>query len=106
MALARGQGRAWRRLAKQIVVRDCGRCHLCGHYGANSADHLISETEGGPTESRNLKAVHGHPKPCAACSSAAGKAIYCNQIRGGYSIERAVRILRKLTGLDLPAGNG
>ena len=53
-----------------VVARDSGICHLCGHPGANSCDHVqpVSqhpELEWDPT---NWKAAHlfaaGHPKGC------------------------------------------
>ena len=45
----------------------------------------------------NCRPAHGAPgNPCAQCTEACGKAIYCNQLRGGYSIERAQRIIAEL----------
>lgn len=96
------EGRAWRRTVAQVVVRDHGLCHLCGHYGAKSADHIIPDTEGGKPVAGNLKAVHAVGSPCADCTIAAGRPVYCNEIRGGYSIARARRILRERTGLRMP----
>lgn len=34
-------GRKATRATEYVVARDAGRCHLCGHDGANSCDHLI-----------------------------------------------------------------
>jgi hypothetical protein len=94
-------GRAWRRLVQQVVQRDLGKCWICGHWGAHSADHVIPDTEGGPSNMANLKAAHGYPRPCLVCSKAAGHPIYCNEIRGMGTVERARRIIEERTGLSL-----
>ena len=99
------EGRPWHRMVSFVVQRDFGRCHICGHYGARSADHIVPDTEGGKPTADNLKAAHGVGSPCVECSYAAGKPVYCNEIRGGYSIERARRIIEKRTGLSLPVGD-
>lgn len=73
--------------------------------GAKHLDHVDPQTE---AEDRkhdvtNLRPVHGAPNcSCDTCSRAAGRPVYCNQIRGGYSIARAIRKLREITGLDIP----
>jgi hypothetical protein len=95
------EGRSWRRRVGQVVVRDYGKCHICGHYGAKSADHIIPDTEGGSSNMDNLKAVHGVGSPCPDCSIAAGKPIYCNEIRQAMSIGRARRLIEQRTGLTL-----
>jgi hypothetical protein len=99
------EGRAWRRTVSQVVIRDMGKCHLCGHYGAKSADHLIPDTEGGRPVAANLKAVHAVGSPCPDCSIAAERPMYCNEIRNALSIERARRIITERTGLRLPVGD-
>lgn len=96
------QGRAWRRLVSQTVIRDHGRCWLCGHWSAKSADHIIPDTEGGPTVSDNLNAAHARGSPCPDCSIAAGKQVCCNERRQYGSWERARRKLEEATGLTLP----
>lgn len=96
---AGAEGRSWRRLVAQVVVRDHGRCHICFHYAAHSADHIIPDAEGGPSTPENLKAVHAYPRGCGVCSAAAGRPVYCNEIRQAMSIERARRILFERTGL-------
>lgn len=100
------EGPRWRRLVPQIVNRDKGRCHICNHYGACSADHVVPETEDPNLawEPTNLKAAHGYPKGCGICSKAAGKPIYCNEIRGMGSIARARRLIEERTGLRLDDG--
>lgn len=91
-------------MVSAVVIRDFGKCHLCGHYGAKSADHLIPDTEGGKPVLDNLKAVHAVGSPCPDCSLAAGKPMYCNEIRNALSVERARRIITERTGLRLPVG--
>ena len=98
---AGAEGRSWRRLVAQIVARDRGKCHICFHFGSYSADHLLPDAEGGLSAPENLKAVHAWPHGCPVCSAAAGKPIFCNEIRQAMSIERARRIIEERTGLTL-----
>lgn len=52
-------GRPWRRLRIQILDRDRRICHLCGHPGADTVDHLVPLAAGGhPTDPANLAAAH------------------------------------------------
>jgi len=95
------EGRAWRRTTDAVVIRDWGKCHICFHYGAKSADHIVPDTEGGKPTMDNLKAAHGLGSPCPDCSTAAQKPIYCNEIRGAMSVERARRRIRELTRLPI-----
>ncbi|MCP2281076.1 HNH endonuclease [Nocardia amikacinitolerans] len=41
-------------------------CHLCGRPGANTADHLIPHSQGGPDSLENLRPAH------KSCNSARG----------------------------------
>lgn len=109
---AGAEGSTWRRMVAQVVSRDLGVCHICGHPGAKSADHLIPVTER-PDLARvpaNLKAAHAYPRGCPVCSAAAsvkaGKVviIYCNEIRGAFSIERARRVIGEKTGKEIAPG--
>ena len=45
------------------------RCHLCGAPGADSADHIIPRSRGGPDTLENLRPVHHATAP------------YCNRRR-------------------------
>jgi hypothetical protein len=89
-----------------IVNRDHGKCGICGHWAAHSADHIVPVTEdpGREWDTTNLVAAHAWPKACPDCSIAAGKPIYCNSIKGMGSMERVRRLLEKRTGLTLPVG--
>lgn len=93
-----------------VIRRDMGICHICGHTGADSADHLFPVAEMTDEQKRtmiydaaNLKAVHH--KPCRVCSDLAArlgfKPIRCNPLRGAYSVERVRRIINQRTGQQL-----
>jgi hypothetical protein len=94
-------------MKKIIVQRDFGRCHLCGHYGAKSADHLIpvSEDDARFWDMANAKACHAYPYGCTDCSFAAGYPIYCNEIRQDDPVEKGRARIERKTGLHLPAGD-
>jgi hypothetical protein len=97
-------------MVQEAVRRDAGKCHICLHFGAKSADHLVPVTENPARalDMANLRAVHGYPAACPECSAAAarsgGKLVYCNEIRGMGSIDRARRIIGERTGLSLSGG--
>jgi 5-methylcytosine-specific restriction endonuclease McrA len=95
------EGRSWRRLVPQVVQRDKGKCWICTHYGAKSADHVVPDAEGGTPTMDNLKAAHGYPNACPVCSDAAGEAIYCNQIKHAMSLAHARRLIEERTGLTI-----
>ncbi|HEY1700787.1 MAG TPA: hypothetical protein VGG75_13825 [Trebonia sp.] len=109
----RAEGSVWRRVVSQVVSRDRGLCWICGHTGAASADHVIPVTERPDLDlaAANLKAAHGYLKTgggeCPACSAAAsvkaGKdvKVFCNELKGGLSVERARKIIETRTGLAL-----
>lgn len=107
MTERKAQGRVWRRFVDMIVQRDKGRCWICGHYGARSVDHIVPVTEDPSREwdRTNCKAAHAWPHGCTDCTYAAAKLgnkpVYCNGVKGGYSIERARRLIEERTGLQL-----
>lgn len=51
-------GRPARRLSREVIARDGGRCHLCGAEGADTADHLVPRSRGGTDDPSNLRAAH------------------------------------------------
>ncbi len=61
---------AGRKISRQIIRRDQGRCTYCGQT-ATSMDHLLGRARGGLTQPNNL---------VAACAD-------CNQARGDRSLE-------------------
>ena len=85
-----------------------GTCHICNHPGARQVDHLTPVTEGGDEwDIRNCRPAHGAPgNPCQECSLQAGRKIFCNQLRGGMSIDRARRIIAERISAGNPPGTG
>lgn len=82
--------------AKHVVDYYGGLCHICGCGGARQADHLIPVTERPDLAFKlsNARPAHGAPgNACPVCSPRAGKPVYCNQLRGNGSVERAQRII-------------
>lgn len=50
-----------------LVLAEYGtHCHLCGHAGASTADHLIPRSLGGDNSLANLRPAH------VSCNSARG----------------------------------
>ena len=109
------EGAVYRRIAAFVVARDRGVCHVCGHSGAKVPDHLapVAERPDLALDAANMKAAHGYLKSgggeCETCSAAAavhGRGpVYCNEIRGALSVERARRIIEARTGLTLVNGS-
>lgn len=103
---AEGSG-AWPRMVRWVVQRDAGKCWICGHFGAKSADHVIPVTEAPhlAMDSGNLKAAHAYPGGCTECTAASvargGKAVYCNEVKQMGSVGRARRLIEERTGLRL-----
>jgi hypothetical protein len=90
-----------------------GVCWICGHAGADTADHVFPRAEMTDEQKRtmmfdqrNLRAVH--QKPCEICSALSQSrgygSIRCNPLRGAYSVERVRRIIDKRTGQKLSQG--
>jgi hypothetical protein len=93
-------GRVWSRFAKQVVDQYGGLCHLCDHGGARQADHLVPATErpGRTWKISEFRPAHGAPgNPCPACTELADGPVYCNQLRGMGSVDRARRIIAERT---------
>ena len=58
--------RAWRRLRKQVLLRDGWRCRWCGGP-ADTADHVVALADGGaPFDPSNLVAA------CRSCNGRRG----------------------------------
>lgn len=97
----KAQGSVWRKFVRETLQAHGTTCWICGHGGASTADHVVPYTEDDnrALDLSNLRPAHGNPRPCATCSSAAGKPVYCNEIKGMGSVERARRKIREMTGL-------
>lgn len=73
--------RAWGGRAAQRMVTLClelygTRCHLCGHDGADSADHLVPRVQA-PERTFDITNLRpAHHRPCPTCR------IRCNGARG------------------------
>jgi hypothetical protein len=86
--------------SRAVVARQGGVCHLCSHGGARQADHVLSYADRPDLawDPSNIRPAHGAPgNPCRECSAMAGRPVYCNQLRGPMSIERAKRVIAELT---------
>jgi 5-methylcytosine-specific restriction protein A len=57
--------------ARFVLLRDDGRCHVCGDYGADEADHVIPVAEGGADDVSNMAAIHGGSDSCHSRKTAA-----------------------------------
>jgi len=107
MAQTHARGSRWEKFAAFAVQYYGGICHICKCGGARQVDHLIPVTERQDLEwdLANCRPAHGAPgNPCPVCSAKAGRNIFCNQLRGGLSIQRAQRIIAERTGAGNPPG--
>jgi len=55
--------KGWDRIRQAVLERDNYICHECGHSGADTADHVIPQSRGGPDTMANLAAVHDRVPP-------------------------------------------
>jgi len=84
---------------RMVILSYGGICHICNHPGARQVDHLKPVTEYPELMLRmsNCRPAHGAPgNRCPVCHE------NCNQLRGGYSVERAQRIIAGRTGKRNP----
>ena len=66
MSNRKGTTRAQRARNKRVVRDGGGICHLCGHPGADAADHVVPLSKGGTDTVDNLKPAH-HRMTCETC---------------------------------------
>lgn len=43
------------------MVEHEGKCHVCGHHGADEVDHVIPLSEGGSDDKDNRRPIHSTP---------------------------------------------
>lgn len=48
-------------LIRLVHLRDAGRCHMCGRYGATEVDHIVPIFEGGANNPLNMAMIHATP---------------------------------------------
>jgi hypothetical protein len=98
-----GTGDALYRKNRALVLADSDCCHLCGHAGARTVDHVITaadwpkDANGRPlpglNDISNLLPAHGTMgnratgtlNPCPTCGQ------LCNQVRGRRPVPQATR---------------
>lgn len=77
MTTPKPAGRRWQAF-RELVFATYGRtCHLCGHGGANQADHLIPVIQAPELawDLANVRPAHGTRNRCPVCGRC------CNQSR-------------------------
>lgn len=81
MRAPRANGHRYR-VARAAVLELSDVCHLCGHRGADTVDHLVPLSMGGDVaDPANLAPAHG-VHGCPVCK------VKCNQARGNGSVIR------------------
>jgi len=80
-------GRPYRRARAEMFAIYGDTCHLCGHPGARTADHLVPVALDAdqPIDPHDMRPAHGsggtHPNPCPTCRR------HCNQERGTKAVD-------------------
>jgi 5-methylcytosine-specific restriction endonuclease McrA len=71
-------GKLYDQLKRMVLAASGYTCHLCGHDGANSIDHLIPLSWGlvSGWDLAYWRAAHGGGKVCPTCR------VECNSSRG------------------------
>lgn len=90
--MGREHTRATRARNKKVIRDGNGVCWLCGHLGADAADHKVPLAQGGSDTVDNLAPAH-HLEPCPTC----GKK--CNRLKSGKLI---APVMRLTPGLNRP----
>lgn len=50
---------AWKRTRQAVLIAHNYICHMCGHPGADTVDHLVPLAHGGTNTYDNLRPAHG-----------------------------------------------
>lgn len=74
MSSKRANTRAIRARNAKVVRDGNGICHLCGHAGADAADHIVPIARGGSDTIDNLAPAH-HFTECETCG------VKCNRVK-------------------------
>lgn len=88
-------GARWTTFTRLVFATYGDVCWLCLHGGARQVDHVESVTEHPELALvlSNCRPAHGAPgNKCPTCQQ------NCNQLRGGYSVERARRLIAERSG--------
>ena len=90
--MARQHTRAIRARNAKVVRDGGGICHLCGHPGADAADHVVPLAQGGSDTIDNLRPAH-HFVACETCG------LKCNRVKGDRIV---TPIMRRTPGIVRP----
>jgi 5-methylcytosine-specific restriction endonuclease McrA len=74
------------RLARKALLEHDDVCHLCGHDGADQADHVLPRSlnpDIDEADMSNLMPVHG-VKGCPSCGEK------CNQVKGNGTLTKPI----------------
>ena len=85
--MTRKRTRATRERNARVVRDGNGICHLCGHPGADAADHIIPLARGGTDTRANLAPAH-HFVECETCG------IKCNRAKSDKLIAPVMPLTR------------
>lgn len=85
----------WSTRRSAVLVRDGGRCFLCGGYGADEADHVVPVFEGGTHDLTNLAAVHADPCHRAKSRAEAGRAAAARRAVGRRRAEQHPGMIKR-----------
>lgn len=69
----------WDRIREGVIARDKGICYLCSLPGADGAEHIVPQSEGGSNKPFNLKAVHDKVAP------------FCHRAKTAKEAQQALR---------------